>query len=70
MLPARARFIMRHENHPGGPGTRLLLNVALWSGMPVVRHSALETAVQFTTAESDGTMESFFLKVRACVRPV
>jgi hypothetical protein len=31
----RSRLIMRHESHPGGQGTRLLLNVPVWAAMPI-----------------------------------
>ena len=59
---------MRHENHPGGSGTRLLLNAALWTGMPAVQHVALDTAVQFSFLEPDGTTTSYFLKVQTAWR--
>jgi len=62
---ARARLIMRHENHPGGSGTRLLLNVAVWTGIPLQRHATLDTALQFSCVDQDGQPASYMVKVRA-----
>jgi hypothetical protein len=45
---AVARLIMRQEHHPGGHGTRLLLNVALWPGLAFQRAPQADNAVQLT----------------------
>lgn len=53
---------MRHENHPGGSGTRLLLNVAVWASIPLQRHATLDTALQFSCVDADGTPASYMVK--------
>ena len=46
--PAHARLVMRQESHPGGSGTRLLLNAALYDGIPASRHPVEDRCLQLS----------------------
>ena len=48
----RIRLIMRHERHPGGHGTRLLLNATLGRDAILVRHPLEERGVTLTVVNA------------------
>lgn len=59
---ARARLVMRRENQPGGHGTKLLLNVALFPGFIVTKADSANS-IRFVAVDADGKLQSYLLKV-------
>jgi hypothetical protein len=61
--PAAARIVMRRESHPGGPGTKVLLNVALRGKVSMVKQA--EKAVRLTAITDKNVLSTYLMKTKS-----
>jgi hypothetical protein len=60
---AAARIVMRRESHPGGPGTKVLLNVALRGKVSMVKQA--EKAVRLTAITDKNVLSTYLMKTKS-----
>jgi hypothetical protein len=60
---AAARIVMRRESHPGGPGTKVILNVALRGKVSMVKLA--EKALRLTAMTDKNVLSTYLLKTKS-----